>query len=68
MNNEPYIEDCPVCDKHTLVYSFPGFPECSHCGWYPLGMPYDESDIEKGKKKYLPVIPPIPKLTSPADK
>lgn len=46
------IEDCPVCDTHNLVYSFPGFPECSNCKWYPLGMPYGEGEVEEARKKW----------------
>jgi len=47
-----HIEDCPVCDTHNLVYRFPGFPECSNCKWYPVGMPYSEDEVQEAREAY----------------
>lgn len=48
------IEDCPICKEHTLNYGAMGFPTCTNpkCGWWPVSMPYNDEDIERGIKAY----------------
>jgi len=48
---EEIVEDCPVCDEYTLRYVF-WFPECTNCGWWPVSIPYEESDYKQAKIDY----------------
>jgi len=52
------IEDCPVCENHTLVWNCMAC-ECRHCGWYPITIPFDEDDYKEAKLKYDSLHKPV---------